>query len=130
MAMEGVYLLKGLYRLRDELFEILLQNHSSGQVEKSFHLPHQNRRPVILSNSIGILAAFLTTMAFVPQVVRVIRTRDTHAISLWMYLIFSTGLVLWLVYGMLLHLWPVILANSVTLVLTLIVIFFKLRSPD
>ena len=64
-----------------------------------------------LSSSIGTLAAFLTTTAFVPQVIRVIRTRDTHAISLWMYLMFSSGVALWLLYGILLNLWPIILAN-------------------
>jgi MtN3 and saliva related transmembrane protein len=79
------------------------------------------------SSSIGMIAAFLTTAAFVPQVVRVMRTRDTHAISLWMYLLFSTGVALWLVYGLLLSLWPVIIANSVTLVLALVVIYFKVR---
>lgn len=77
--------------------------------------------------SIGLLAAFLTTTAFVPQVVRVMRTRDTRAISLWMYLLFSTGVAMWLVYGVLLGLWPVILANGITLVLALMVIAFKLR---
>lgn len=77
---------------------------------------------------VGILAAFLTTTAFVPQVIRVIRTGDTNAISLWMYLLFSSGLALWLIYGIMLNLWPVILANSVTLVLALVVMYFKLRS--
>jgi len=83
-----------------------------------------------ISSLIGIMAAFLTTIAFVPQVLRVMRTRDTHAISLWMYLLFSTGLMLWLVYGVMLSLWPVILANSVTLLLSLIVIYFKVRSHN
>lgn len=83
----------------------------------------------MLSSSIGILAAFLTTTAFIPQVVRVIRTRDTHAISLWMYLMFSSGVALWLLYGILLKLWPIILANAVTLLLSLIVIYFKVRQP-
>ena len=78
-----------------------------------------------ISSAIGILAAFLTTVSFVPQVFRVLRTRDTHAISLWMYLLFTTGLLLWLVYGIMLSLWPVIIANSVTLLLALIVIYFK-----
>lgn len=83
-----------------------------------------------LSSSIGIVAAFLTTIAFVPQVLRVMRTRNTHAISLWMYMLFSTGVLLWLVYGIMLRLWPVIVANSVTLVLSLVVIFFKLRCSE
>ncbi len=82
------------------------------------------------SSSIGILAAFLTTTAFIPQVVRVMRTHDTHAISLWMYILFTTGVALWLVYGVMLCLWPVILANSATLILALIVIYFKVRGPD
>lgn len=80
-----------------------------------------------LSSSIGIVAAFLTTVAFVPQVLLVMRTRDTRAISLWMYLLFSTGVTLWLIYGVMLRLWPVILANGVTLVLSFIVIYYKLR---
>jgi MtN3 and saliva related transmembrane protein len=82
------------------------------------------------SSLIGYVAAFLTTTAFVPQVFRVFRTRDTHAISLWMYLMFSSGVTLWLVYGLLLGLWPLILANGVTLSLALIVIFFKIREPS
>jgi len=79
------------------------------------------------SSSIGVVAAILTTVAFVPQVWRVMRTHDTNAISLLMYLLFSTGVALWLVYGVMLLLWPVIIANTVTLVLALIVIFFKVR---
>ncbi len=82
-----------------------------------------------ISSVIGIIAAFLTTISFVPQVFRVMRTRDTHAISLWMYALFSTGLVLWLLYGVMLSLWPVIIANSVTLLLSLIVIYFKVCRP-
>lgn len=79
------------------------------------------------SSSIGVIAAILTTVAFVPQVWRVMRTRDTNAISLLMYLLFSTGVTLWLVYGVMLWLWPIIIANTMTLVLALIVIFFKVR---
>ncbi|MCB1924709.1 MAG: SemiSWEET transporter [Gammaproteobacteria bacterium] len=77
--------------------------------------------------SIGTLAAILTTAAFVPQVVRVIRTRDTHAISLIMYVLFSLGVALWCVYGLLLGLWPVLVANLITLLLALVVLAMKLR---
>ncbi|MCB1788782.1 MAG: SemiSWEET transporter [Gammaproteobacteria bacterium] len=77
--------------------------------------------------SIGTLAAILTTAAFVPQVVRVIRTRDTHAISLIMYVLFSLGVSLWCVYGLLLGLWPVMVANLITLLLALVVLAMKLR---
>lgn len=79
------------------------------------------------SSSLGLLAAFLTTAAFVPQVFRVLRTRDTHAISLVMYLMFSTGVALWLIYGILLGLWPVIIANAITLALALMVLALKIR---
>ena len=77
--------------------------------------------------SIGVLAALLTTAAFVPQVLHILRTRDTHAISLLMYLLFATGVALWCVYGLLLQLWPVVLANAITLALALAVIVLKLR---
>lgn len=76
---------------------------------------------------LGIVAGSLTTLAFIPQVIRTWRTRSTHDISLAMFLLFSTGLVLWLVYGALIGSWPIIIANTVTLVLALIIIVFKIR---
>ena len=76
---------------------------------------------------LGIVAGSLTTLAFIPQVVRTWRTRSTHDISLAMFLLFSTGLVLWLIYGALIGSWPIIIANTVTLVLALIIIVFKIR---
>jgi MtN3 and saliva related transmembrane protein len=79
------------------------------------------------SDLIGGLAAVMTTASFVPQVLRTVRTRDTSGISLWMYLMFSAGVGLWLIYGLLLTAWPIILANGATLVLTLIVLAHKLR---
>jgi MtN3 and saliva related transmembrane protein len=75
----------------------------------------------------GYLAAALTTLSFVPQVWKTLRTRDTRAISLGMYLMFSAGVALWLVYGVLIGAWPVILANGATLVLTSTVLWHKLR---
>jgi MtN3 and saliva related transmembrane protein len=74
----------------------------------------------------GYLAAALTTLAFVPQVWKTVRTRDTRAISLGMYLMFSAGVALWLVYGVLIDAWPIILANGVTLVLASTVLWHKL----
>lgn len=76
---------------------------------------------------IGSLAAILTTTSFVPQVVRTIRTRDTNAISLWMYLLFCTGVALWGLYGLLLNSWPIMLANGLTLVLSGAVLTLKVR---
>ena len=75
----------------------------------------------------GYLAAALTTLAFVPQVRKTLRTRDTRAISLGMYLMFSAGVALWLAYGVLIGAWPIILANGVTLVLASTVLWHKLR---
>ena len=80
-----------------------------------------------LNSIVGFMAAILTTFAFVPQVVKVWRTRSTSGISLGMYSLFTLGVSLWLVYGILIHAWPVILANSVTLVLAGSVLVMKLR---
>ena len=79
---------------------------------------------------LGYAAAFLTTASFVPQAWKVIRTRETHALSLAMYVMFSSGVALWLAYGILLASWPLIAANCVTLVLTLIILVMKIREKD
>lgn len=76
---------------------------------------------------IGSIAATITTLCWVPQAIKVIRTRDTAAISLTMYLMLATGVALWLVYGILIHSWPLIGANAVTLVPVLSILVMKLR---
>ncbi len=76
---------------------------------------------------IGGIAATLTTCSFIPQVWRVWRTRHTKDISLLMYTLFTLGVALWLAYGILLSSWPIILANSVTLLLAGMVLALKLR---
>jgi MtN3 and saliva related transmembrane protein len=76
---------------------------------------------------IGYLAAAFTTLSFVPQAIKTIRSRDTAAISLAMYLSFTTGLVLWLAYGMAVGSWPIILANALALPLAATILAFKLR---
>lgn len=76
---------------------------------------------------IGFVAAFLTTVAFVPQAVKTIRTKDTSSISLVMYLVFTLGVVCWLLYGLMLGSWPMILANIVTLGLASTILVLKLR---
>ena len=77
--------------------------------------------------SLGLVAAACTTAAFLPQVVKALRTRETKDISLLMYLILISGLCLWLAYGLLVRDLPLILANCVTLILALIVLFLKVR---
>jgi MtN3 and saliva related transmembrane protein len=75
----------------------------------------------------GSIAATLTTLAFIPQVWKVLRTRHTHDISLGMYAIFSGGVAMWLAYGILLGSWPIIIANSITLLLAGTVLVMKIR---
>ncbi|MEW9899752.1 SemiSWEET transporter [Chitinivorax sp. PXF-14] len=80
-----------------------------------------------LHDIVGLLAGFLTTTAFIPQVRHVWRTKSAKDISLGMYLIFVCGVALWLVYGIWIDAWPVIAANAVTLLLSGAVLVMKLR---
>ncbi|HYF56480.1 MAG TPA: SemiSWEET transporter [Salinarimonas sp.] len=75
----------------------------------------------------GYAAALCTTTAYVPQVVKVWRTRATADISLRMFLVLVTGLALWLTYGIWRGELPLVIANSITLVLASTILFFKLR---
>ena len=79
------------------------------------------------SELIGYLAATLTTCSFVPQAWHTFRTRDVSGISLGMYSVFTTGVALWLAYGLLLQAWPVVAANAITLVLAMSILAMKLR---
>jgi MtN3 and saliva related transmembrane protein len=76
---------------------------------------------------IGTIAAFLTTVAFVPQVLKIWRSRSAKDISLPMYVVFTLGVALWLVYGVMLGAMPIIIANSITLLLSAAVLTMKLR---
>lgn len=76
---------------------------------------------------VGYVAAVLTTVAFVPQAWLTYRSRRAHGVSREMYAILSLGVFLWLVYGLSLGAWPVILANGVTLVMALFILGMKLR---
>ena len=75
----------------------------------------------------GYVAATLTTLAFVPQAVKTIRSKDTKAISLVMYVVFTVGIAFWLAYGIVLHSWPMIVSNIVTLGLSGTILALKLR---
>jgi MtN3 and saliva related transmembrane protein len=76
---------------------------------------------------IGFFAAFCTTIAFVPQAIKVYKSKSTKDISLYMFLIFTIGVLSWLIYGIIIFNIPVILANAVTLILSLIILIYKLR---
>jgi len=76
---------------------------------------------------VSAVAAVLTTVAFVPQAIHIIRFKETWAISLQMYVVFASGVALWLVFGVMIWNWPIIAANVVTLALALTIIRMKLR---
>ncbi len=76
---------------------------------------------------IGYFSAFLTTLAFVPQAHHSWKTRDLSGVSLPMYSLFSLGVVGWLSYGILIASWPIIMANSITLLLACVVLCLKLK---
>lgn len=75
---------------------------------------------------VGFVAGTLTTLAYVPQLIRTWRTRSVSDISLWMLVALSAGIGLWLVYGIAIGSWPIIVANAVTLVFALVLVAFKL----
>ncbi|MCW5653963.1 SemiSWEET transporter [Hydrogenophaga sp.] len=79
------------------------------------------------SEFIGFAAAFLTTVSFVPQAWLTFRSRDVSGISLGMYSVFTLGVALWLLYGLSLAAWPVVVANAITLALALTILVMKLR---
>jgi MtN3 and saliva related transmembrane protein len=83
--------------------------------------------PPLLVEAVGGAAAVLTTLCWLPQALRVIRLRDTRAISLASYLAFAAGVALWLIYGVLLGKVPLIAANAVTLSLLVVILRLKLR---
>mgnify|MGYP001766718178 CR=1 FL=1 len=76
---------------------------------------------------LGGVAALLTTLCWLPQTLRAIRDRDVASLSLATFAVFSAGIFLWLIYGLLIGSWPVILANVFTLALNLAIVVQKLR---
>ena len=78
--------------------------------------------------TIGWLASVLTTFSFVPQAIKVIRTKDTSSISLWMYSLFTVGILFWLVYGVMMRNGPMTFANVTTLVLAVIILRAKIKN--
>ena len=77
---------------------------------------------------IGYIAAFLTTLSFFPQGLKTLRSRDTHSISLRMYLLFTAGVMFWSIYGWMVGDGPVLIANLITLVPSVIVLVLKLSN--
>ncbi|RSJ55575.1 MtN3/saliva family protein [Streptococcus gordonii] len=76
---------------------------------------------------IGSIAAILTTFAFLPQVTKVIKSKDTESIALGMYLMQVLGIALWLAHGLVIQDLPLILANSVSFILSGTILVYKIR---
>lgn len=76
---------------------------------------------------IGPLAAVLATISFIPQLISVVKTKDTSSISLGMYLLFVTGVFLWVIHGIYIKDWPVIIANGITFMLSSIILVYKIK---
>lgn len=77
--------------------------------------------------TIGIIAGFLCTVSFIPQIIKIYRTKNTADLSIMTFAIFSVGVSLWLLYGILIKEPPVIIANVATLVLIVIILIMKIR---
>ncbi len=75
---------------------------------------------------VGYLAATLTTLSFLPQAIMTLKTRDTDSLSLGMYSLFTTGVLMWLLYGIHLQNQAIIIANAITFVLAAIILGFKI----
>lgn len=76
---------------------------------------------------IGYLAGVCTTISFLPQAIKIIKTKDTKAISLPTYILLSVGTILWLAYGILLSSFPMILTNSIALTPIIIILILKIK---
>ncbi|HTI60601.1 SemiSWEET transporter [Mucilaginibacter sp.] len=80
-----------------------------------------------LVDIIGLLAAFGTTVSFLPQAIKTIQTKDTSGISLAMYGLFTAGTMLWLAYGIMSGSLPVTIANAITMIFASIILVYKIR---
>jgi len=81
-----------------------------------------------LADIVGGVAATLTTLSFFPQALHVIRTRDTGAISLTMYALFTLGVALWGVFGVMTMQWSIIIANAITVALAALILIMKVKA--
>jgi MtN3 and saliva related transmembrane protein len=80
-----------------------------------------------LSLALGAAAALASTISFAPQAVKIIRTRKTKDISLWMYVLTVSGFALWTAYGVMIGQWPLVASNSICLLLSAFILVMKLR---
>jgi MtN3 and saliva related transmembrane protein len=76
---------------------------------------------------VGYVAAFCTTFSFLPQAIKTIQTKNTEGISLYMYLLFTCGTISWTVYGIATQNYPVMIANAITTVFALVILYYKIK---
>jgi MtN3 and saliva related transmembrane protein len=76
---------------------------------------------------VGTIAGFCTTVSFLPQVLKIHRTKSVHDLSLLMFIIFAIGVVSWLVYGFLTGSMPIIVANFITLIFCGYILFMRTK---
>ncbi|MFK7952301.1 MAG: SemiSWEET transporter [Ekhidna sp.] len=79
------------------------------------------------SQLIGYIAAILTTISFLPQAIRTIKTKDTSGLSLTMYGLFIIGILFWILYGIQLGELPIIISNAITLLISSVILGMKLK---
>lgn len=80
-----------------------------------------------MESTIGYIAAICTTIAFIPQAIKVYKSKHTRDISIGMFLLMNAGLFFWLVYGILILSYPIILANAITIIFALYILFMKIK---
>ena len=80
-----------------------------------------------ITTLIGLIAATITTLSFIPQLIKTWKLKETKDISLLMFVTLGVGIILWIIYGFLLWDLPLILANSITFVFVLVILFFKFK---
>lgn len=90
-------------------------------------MTHPFSLPLWVVNLIGSVAAVCTTISFLPQLIRVYRLKSARDISLIMFLVFSFGVFLWMLYGIFIRSFPVITANGLTLILSVGILALKIR---
>lgn len=80
-----------------------------------------------IAEPIGFVAALLTTIAFLPQVYKTWKIKDVSSLSLPMLILFFIGIILWLIYGILKNSFPMIFANTITVISTILLLYFKIK---
>lgn len=83
-----------------------------------------------LVDTLGIAAGFVSTLAFLPQVIKICRTQSTKGLSLGMYILYSLGLILWGIYAYLIQSWPLLLTEIITGIMTFYILVMKVKALE